>query len=241
MRLDAHEAIIKTATVEIKSLTVTGRQVTLSVFRQLQREDIIDRDTGELRGQPWGRVNYAWNDCGWSPYRDGDVGHQHVVWQLGEELRRACVETKPTHIAGRSSRRKADELLSNVLAYQTVKHGWKPTPEPLSKSLKYSWSDETVLECRGPESLFNVWKIGPQVRTPRTLSDLSDPARREKHRPTYLEALVVDVFPDGFDSYNYDDAVVAVNHAVEQYLEVREHYHQSLETLGALDQLFIAA
>jgi hypothetical protein len=75
MQIAAHEATVKTASVEVRSLTIRSKQVTLSVFRQLQAEDIIDRETGELRGEPWGTVNYFWQDCGWpSKYR----AHNHI-------------------------------------------------------------------------------------------------------------------------------------------------------------------
>ena len=38
--LTTHNAEIKTATVEIRSLTVSGKQVTLAVFRQLREESL---------------------------------------------------------------------------------------------------------------------------------------------------------------------------------------------------------
>jgi hypothetical protein len=83
-RITTHEASIKTATVEVKALTISGKQVTLSVFRQLPDEDLIDPETGQLTGEPWGRVNYFWGNC-------TAAAHLHVVWQKGDELRRACV------------------------------------------------------------------------------------------------------------------------------------------------------
>lgn len=81
--ITTHEASIKTVTVEVKTLTISGKQMTLSVFRQLVREDLFDFATGGLRGVPWGLVNYFPDGC--SP------SHLHVVWLLGEQLRRACV------------------------------------------------------------------------------------------------------------------------------------------------------
>src|SRR5215471_19434686 len=85
--ISVHEAIIKTATVEIKSLRIGARQMTLSVFRQLVNEDLISSDTGELLGVPWGLVNYFWQCCD----ADRTASHLHVVWQKGDCLRRACV------------------------------------------------------------------------------------------------------------------------------------------------------
>jgi len=84
-RITTHEAAVKTASVEIQALTVSDKQMTLAVFRQLKRGDLIDRDTIELRGVPWGTVNYHPGGCEYH----GE--HLHVVWQLGEELRHSYV------------------------------------------------------------------------------------------------------------------------------------------------------
>ena len=84
-KITAEEALIRTATVEIKAITISGKQMTLAVFRQLEEESIIDFDSGMLVGVPWGRVNYCGKDC---PDRE----HVHVLWQKGNELRRCIIE-----------------------------------------------------------------------------------------------------------------------------------------------------
>jgi hypothetical protein len=81
--LTAHEATITTATVEIRQLRVSGKQVTLAVFRQLEAEGIMDWDTGSFRGLPWGWVNYHPEKTVCQYLRD----HRHIVWQRGDELR----------------------------------------------------------------------------------------------------------------------------------------------------------
>ena len=80
------QASLKTATITVKALTIDKRQMTLSVFRQLQEEALVDTDTGEFRGLPWGTVNYCPDKktCGYRPRK-----HLHVIWQKGDELRRA--------------------------------------------------------------------------------------------------------------------------------------------------------
>lgn len=83
-QLTAQTATITTAAVEVKTLTVSGKQVTLAVFRQLREEPLIAED-GTLNGVPWGYVNYHPDKCG------GDR-HWHVVWQQGDELLRSRVE-----------------------------------------------------------------------------------------------------------------------------------------------------
>jgi hypothetical protein len=51
-RITTREATVKTATVEVKTLTISGRQVMLAVFRQLLEEPLIGYRTAELRGLP---------------------------------------------------------------------------------------------------------------------------------------------------------------------------------------------
>jgi hypothetical protein len=40
--ITAHQAIIKTASVSIKTLSIGAKQMTQSVFRQLVREELLD-------------------------------------------------------------------------------------------------------------------------------------------------------------------------------------------------------
>lgn len=91
-KLTVHNAEVRTATVEIKTLTVSGKQVTLAVFRQLMEVPLIAAD-GTFKGEPWGTVNYHPDKCADSP------GHVHVVWQEGTELRRSAVT--PGHASER--------------------------------------------------------------------------------------------------------------------------------------------
>lgn len=86
--LTTRNAEIKTAAVEVRALTISGKQVTLAVFRQLRDEPLIAED-GTLNGVPWGTVNYHPNKC------SDDVEHWHVVWQRGSELLRSRVRAKP--------------------------------------------------------------------------------------------------------------------------------------------------
>jgi len=99
--LDAKHAVIHTASIQIRTLTIEGKQVTLSVFRQLPEGEIIDWDSWDLRGPDvflegpvWGLVRYYWGD-----YRTPDVIDNsandafHVVWQKGERLYRRYIST----------------------------------------------------------------------------------------------------------------------------------------------------
>jgi hypothetical protein len=81
--LNAQHAIIITAAIDVMVMRLDGKQMTLSVFRQLGQASIFD-GAGRLLGEPWGRVNYTWDKAvAWADY--------YVVWQEGEHLRRMPV------------------------------------------------------------------------------------------------------------------------------------------------------
>jgi hypothetical protein len=87
-QLTTQNATLTTVAVEVKALTISGKQVTLSVFRQLQEEPLVAKD-GTLNGVPWGYVNYHPDRCG------DEAPHWHIVWQQGAELRRSRVMKEP--------------------------------------------------------------------------------------------------------------------------------------------------
>jgi hypothetical protein len=86
------EATVKTVTITVKAISINNKQMTLSMFRQLEDEDILDVETLQLRGVPWGWVNYHFNNCqtdyGAEITRMGP--HLHLIWQKDNELR-CCV------------------------------------------------------------------------------------------------------------------------------------------------------
>jgi hypothetical protein len=85
-KLTVHNAQITTVRVEVQKMAIDGKQVTQSVFRQLQEQPLIASD-GTFNGNPWGTVNYHPDKCGDSP-----LEHWHVVWQDGGDLRRSRVD-----------------------------------------------------------------------------------------------------------------------------------------------------
>lgn len=93
-KINIEDAKIKTATITINAVSVSKKQMTLAVFRQIQVENIIDENTYQLRGLPWGLVNYyGKNDL--ENLDDGYYGAFggkpiHVLWQKKDEFRR-CV------------------------------------------------------------------------------------------------------------------------------------------------------
>ncbi len=80
--LTIKEANISTLAVELKAIHINSKQMTLSVFRQIQEENCFDENFN-LLGLAWGTVNYYWDKC---PQDNESV--LHIVWQKGDELRR---------------------------------------------------------------------------------------------------------------------------------------------------------
>jgi hypothetical protein len=81
---DTGNTSIETATVQIRTLNVDARQMTLSIFRQLIAAPAVNSE-GRVQGKPWGVVNYHPDRC------DDAKAHLHVVWQLDDQLRRGFV------------------------------------------------------------------------------------------------------------------------------------------------------
>jgi hypothetical protein len=103
--LSTQNAQITTATVEIKTLTYSGRQVTKGVFAQLPEEPLVSEDA-TLNGNPWGKVNYHPDKCA------DKYEHIHVVWQRGGELLRSTVYA-PAH-AGLRNRNAARFIEASI-------------------------------------------------------------------------------------------------------------------------------
>lgn len=105
--ISVEEVRIQSATVEIKILTVAGKQMTLAVFRQLPEEPLVDYGHVKLLGKPWGRVNYHVGCEGYD-----DLDHIHVVWQEDKELRRSVVQSHREYSAA------ADTLKAHMVVLE---------------------------------------------------------------------------------------------------------------------------
>jgi hypothetical protein len=111
--INVENAQIKTTSVEIKTLTLSGKQVTLSVFRQVQEESLLDDEQMKLNGVPWGLINYFWKE-------ESPEHKIHVLWQKGSELRRdiilkqPCVEINYRYIKRRHYSSLREKLNKNI-------------------------------------------------------------------------------------------------------------------------------
>jgi hypothetical protein len=91
--LTSHEATIVTAQVQIHTLRVGKKQVTMGLFRQLPRLAVLDKDSKQLvQGAIlWGHVNYWWDGDGSASSLAQQGKRRHVVWQSGDLLYRDIV------------------------------------------------------------------------------------------------------------------------------------------------------
>lgn len=125
-KLTVQNAEIRTASVEIKTLTVSGKQVTQAVFKQLPERRLV-ADDGTLNGVPWGRVNYHPDKCDEAP-------HLHVVWEVGKELLRSRVDlevTYPRWIEAESAQAWVDAKVREDAT--SILIGWEPLADEFSK------------------------------------------------------------------------------------------------------------
>lgn len=84
MIIEAKEASVKTAQVEVKALTISGKQVTLAVFRQLEEIECHDSDFN-IDCTIWGKVNYHPDKC------SSDKEHIHLIVQKEDKIFRSIV------------------------------------------------------------------------------------------------------------------------------------------------------
>lgn len=102
--INIEDVSLKTMSVEIRAITVNNKQMTMGVFRQIPYNDILDYKTMELRGKPWGVVEYYWGD-----HNKADI---HILWQAGNVLYRSLFSLQ-------HSPRSVFNILSNRSLYET--------------------------------------------------------------------------------------------------------------------------
>lgn len=145
--INVENAQIKTTAVEIKTLTVSGKQVTLSVFRQIPEEDLIDWENISLKGVPWGNVNYFWKD-------NGNENCFHLLWQKGKELRRFILRKKITDIGWHynykdkiKNTKERMEYLSYIWKEDQYSQDWRQTNIPFLRK-QISILKEKIIETK---------------------------------------------------------------------------------------------
>ena len=231
MKITVEEALIRTATVEIKSLTVSGRQVTLAVFRQLDQSNLIDYDLLKLNGVVWGRVNYH-PDCDHTSAK-----HVHLIWQSGTELKRDCVSFNDA--CGRKEDHNIayeDAFFNLVMVNSLDKHVY--------------WNIEYV---GNKKQLFDVGGIRNYVQTEGELDSLLSANRDRQNTPgkiiTWGEfkdknceevAAILESRLRAKYSLSYDAAYEAVTRIAKERTAYTKDWNTLYSKLETVQQLFIA-
>jgi hypothetical protein len=231
-KLSVVNATIRTATIQIKTLTLNNKQLTLSAFRQLPQRDLYMPHSGIRRGTPWGRVNYFWGQC--------EPDHLHIVWQDRDELCRACVFSS---YPGRQyyqelvTPRVKDHLLLKILA------GWEPDWE-------YSTYGDTPLSmtCTRYGKKFDVLITRDEMRAFQHLRRASylpeeSSTDKEKRLSQARNAIYTHLFATYAWSYLTDEdyfSAILLQSPLEAWTQGERHWIDEYQEIKELDQLFIA-
>ncbi len=86
--IPVEEATVQERQITARVLTIGTKQVTQALYKQLVEKDIIDNETGKLKGPVWGWVNLH-DGC-----KEGRT-HLHAIWEDNGQLKR-CV-AYPSH------------------------------------------------------------------------------------------------------------------------------------------------
>ncbi len=243
--LTVQNAAITTASVEIKTLTVSGKQVTLAVFRQLLEQPLV-LDDGTLAGQPWGIVNYHPDKCA------DFSAHWHVVWQDGNDLRRSRAWIKPSF--GKFQPDEADHFVAacayDVLVTGTTRH-FEGDP-PLQKLLKSGGDGITVPTAYDFPVLMVLSDAGcAAVNASNALEfnkeryasiattgwDADQKRQAEERYAAAMAAFADEIRTLGATTDELYERYVA---ALEHERQRRDRHIAAREVLGKLPQLFIA-
>jgi hypothetical protein len=125
--IDVKHALVHTAEVGVKVLTINKKQVTMGVFRQIREKSIFsDEWQGEERGVvrpamlgiPWGTVDYTWS-------KSPKWCKRYLVWQEGEYLRRM-----PLPSSDEAAGYTPERCTGTRWVCYTCKRGWISHKEP---------------------------------------------------------------------------------------------------------------
>lgn len=237
-RITTEEATVKTVAIEIKALMVGRKQVTLAMFRQLIEEPIIDEETCDLRGVPWGTVNYhSGVDCDAFKYRE----HLHVTWQKGNELRRSCTRlldySELGYFEPRALKALESEVYRRANAWLTtaIAEGWRPD----------GWERLRFNDAFGVEIAPGGWQlnVGVTAHIARAFNVDYIPNVEDIHRLSDDEVRAQLRQQAGKLDGEYVSADrwrAAAEAAVQAVYAYRQKYTAAYIALDALDQIFIA-
>jgi hypothetical protein len=248
-QLTTQNATITTAAVQVKTLTISGKQVTLAVFRQLREEPLI-AENGTLNGVPWGIVNYHPDKC-----EAATLKHHHIVWQRGDDLLRCRVNERPSFDIWGSDDYEFAPDVADAYVEASVRewlHGRIDEPPLKAAKRGVGFSDQRKFTY--PHLTVTAFIAGTSVKAANARTDLEKArgylanaaneewaqkrvANAEDEARSTLAALDAEI-----DSWNttIDELKADFNAAVGAEVERRQRHRDIRVTLTELPQLFIA-
>lgn len=223
--INVEQAEVRTATVTVRALTIDGRQVTMALFRQLQEDRLVE-DDGGLRGLPWGRVNYC-------PDRKACPSgrHFHVVWQDGDELRRATEKPPP-------ARPDYWPQMTTEWLILALADGWRPAaPMQSNEPVRVAFLPDAAADCylRTRDGL-DSWRVRELVNRDLGETTYTTETGAERGRKALAKA-AEELRAAGVTRESALGAIRADMEAERHdHADRWKHWHE----LEALPQLFIA-
>jgi hypothetical protein len=233
--INIHDAKVKTMSVGIKAMTVNDRQVTLAVFRQLMDVDLISED-GTLNGIPWGIINYHPDKC------SDHAPHLHVVWQDGEELRRATVEDPPKFDTFQS------DAADDHLTYRTMRYVFFGEEPPSVSSYYGVWQFHLVgnyqhisISAFESEEAKKAKDLYDRAYQPLTGS----PFVANKDERTFFSNETIDALNDLYSKMIFvraalNNSIKILQQEIAEEAKRRKKWGETLQGIKQLPQLFIA-
>jgi hypothetical protein len=244
------EVSVSKLSVEIKTISVGRRQMSMGLFRQLPREALIDIDDDELRlnGMPWGRVNYHWDGCYRPPTSvHNSYEHVHVLWQRDSMLLQSPVPKVQVFggddLSARLAEDKRDALVSVGALVCAITTSLEITFEADNSFTVGTW---TVNE-NWQRPLFNLlreFRAAPERKAAHHTYSKDEKRKEIEKRIHDLcrahDVVDVPTTDDAADEL-YETAYAAVEAAHNARRRRCVLYAKRYQELLALEQLFIAA
>jgi hypothetical protein len=245
--LTVQNAEIKTAAVEVRTLTISGKQVTLAVFRQLLEADLIAED-GTLNGVPWGTVNYHPDKCA-----DGSK-HWHIVWQRGSDLLRARVQHRivfgPLSVGALGSQFLEAHMRDVAHDQGQFWNGEIPTPRCVGRDYQTNttvdgmkidlwWSDEAVQAREAYDELASALESEPDSEG-RAYCRAYGYKRITKSAAVRARHHELDEATAALCQKSTQQLFADIRSAVADESARRQRHHDQLKAVADLPQLFIA-
>ncbi|HTI15182.1 MAG TPA: hypothetical protein VL461_11545 [Dictyobacter sp.] len=265
--LPIEDVAVQERQVTIKVLTVGTKQITQSLYKQMVQEDVIDYQTGLLKGHVWGWVNLH---DGCAP----PSNHLHAIWEDHGQLKRS-------HTIEDHQKNKVYDKLSRDLATLTYAYIGQATIEGIlterpddsqfqgDTKLCLSVDDQVVLTSV-PSGAYLLWGMDKKYEEKKKVlaekqalpeSELSMydrqyglvsleeeiagwPAyinqRREELRSDVLKAMKTTVWVGLDEYYTADTLFTWIQERVALLTDIEKNWNESYQAIRDQGQLYIA-